>query len=160
MAITAIEFTVYIIKVETGDHVIEILLVPAAMAGGTLVVELGDFPAGWMTGATVQIFVESVQSPAAVGGMRERRSFLIAMALGAGIIQVAIIADGMDFLVGFTCPGLFLQVMTVAAIFLFVTIHAAQAEQIDMLLVVQGYDRSGLVRCRPDPHDRRCNDRV
>ncbi len=108
MAIAAIKLAVHFIKLKTGNHVVEILLVPAAVAVRALVAELADLFAGRVTGATGQILVKPVQNPAAVGGMSESRFFFTAMTLAAVVLYMTVITDCVNLFVGFTYTGFLL----------------------------------------------------
>lgn len=76
------------------------------------------------------------------------------MALTTWIRLMAIVADSVNLLIGLIDSIFLLQVMTITAILLLVAVHAFQSEQVDMLLVMQGNDRSGLVGRCPDSHIR------
>jgi len=80
--------------------------------------------------------VISIQAPPG-GGVSKRRLLLVVMTLFAFIGSMATRANSVNLLLALHQAGRFVDIMAVTAIFLLVTIHATQAEEIDMLLMVE-----------------------
>ncbi len=125
----------------------EIRLIPPGVTGVTGIIQLCDRLAGRVTGATIEVLVEPVQRPSG-RGMREARLFFVVMAFGTGVFLMTVVTDCVNFLVRLGRSGLGLKVMAITAVFLFVTIHTAQSEKVDMLLVMKRYHRPLLIRSR------------
>ena len=64
MAITAIHLSVYLVKLQAGDPMREVLLIPAAVATIAIAAESADLLTGWMTSPTIKFLVIAAQRPA------------------------------------------------------------------------------------------------
>ena len=98
-----------------------------------------------MTGPAVKGIVERIKRPAGLI-MRESRTFLCIVTLGAGVGLVAIIADRMNLLLSFIAGGRSLDIVTIAAILLSVAIDTPKSEKVDMLFVLKSNNRTIFVR--------------
>lgn len=65
-------------------------------------------------------------------------------------MTMAVITNRVNHLVTLGHPVFALQVMAIAAILFLVAVHALQAIEIDMVLVVKSNGRAGFIRCSPD----------
>jgi len=124
MTIGAIQLGMNFVQTQAHQSVLEIRLIPAGMTGGAFTVHAADSLAGGMTGPTIQFGMKLIQRPAG-HGVRELGFFLGIMALITGVGSMAVIADGVNLFHTLFHLNRFLQVMTVAAAFPFVTIGAA-----------------------------------
>jgi hypothetical protein len=141
MTVAALNFPVGFVQIEAGDHMTEIPLIPAGMAGHTLIIQAADLLAGGMASAAIQLIVKPVERPPGFG-VGEGGFFFGIMAFGALVGFVAVAAHRVDF--GLS-PLAFLgglQVMAIGAVFVLVTTDALQAEQFNMFLVEESHDRS------------------
>lgn len=152
VTVDAIKLTVSLVKLEPGYAVAKVLLAPATVAVGTLIAQFTNFPAGRVASTAGQTLMESVQFPVTVTAMCKSRFFANTVALVAGVRCVTIITNSVYFFVCLMGSRVFLQVVTVAAVFLLVTVNTAQSEQIDVFLMMKCHQWAGGVRCGPDPH--------
>ena len=145
VAILAVEFKVQLIQRHAGDRVFEIILVPAAVAGRALPVQLRDPATGRVTGSAFCPLVITAERPAG-GTVLEGRLLFGVMTLVTVIINMAVITHGVDLFL--RLGGFFglLDVMAVTAVFLPVTVDTAEPEQVDMLLVLERDNRLLFVR--------------
>jgi len=135
-----------LIQSQPGNGVLEILLVPTGVTAVAHFAQLGDTLAGRMTGPAIQPVVISVQRPAG-GVMSKTGTLLDIVTLAALVIDVTVVADGVHFFLGLVGRCRSLEIVTVAAILLAVTVHTPEPEQIDMFLVMKSNDLSRLIRC-------------
>lgn len=149
VTVAAVQFDMEFVKLQTGDSVTEILLVPAAVTVITDMAKLFNLLAGWMAGTTTQTLVKPVKCPTAVSGMSEGRFFPGVVARRALVFTMAVIAYSVDFFVGFAKPQLLLQVVAIAAVLSLVAVNALQFEQVNVFLVMERYNRTFLIRRRP-----------
>lgn len=159
MAVAAIHHAVNFVELHAGDGVFEVILVPAAVTGDALRIDFCYPFAGRMAGAALEFLVVSTQFPAGFS-VREAGAFFGIVTFYARVLCVAAIAHGVHFFVGFSEPRGSLEVVAVAAVFLFVAVHASQIEQVDMLAVMEGHDGRRLVRGQVDLCGRRRDDGV
>ena len=99
-----------------------------------------------MTGPAVKGVVVRIKRPTGLI-MRESWTFFSIVTLGAGISLVATIADRMNLLLSLVAGGRALDIVTIAAILLSVAVDTPKSEEVDMFLVLKGYDRTVFVRC-------------
>lgn len=87
----------------------------------------------------------SIQTPAG-GGMSESRLLFIIVAFFAFVCLVTAGADSVNLFLALYQTGWLVDIVAIAAIFFLMAIHTAQAEQVDVLLVVECNHRAGSVR--------------
>jgi hypothetical protein len=133
------------IQFKSGARMGEITGIPSGMTGNTVIAQFGDFLSGRVTGPAIQIIMIAIEGPAG-RFMSKWRPFPIIMTFAAIIDTMAVITDGVNFFVGF-CQGCWpLNIMTVTAIFFFMTIDATQPEKDYMLLMPERNNRSRSIR--------------
>lgn len=159
VAICTIQLRVDFIESQAGNGMLEVVLIPSGVTIGTRRVKPGNLLTGWMAGPAVELLVKSVERPTSFL-VRESRTFLGIVTLGTGVSLVAIITNCVDLLLGLFHFGELLKIVAIAAVFLFVTIDATEAKEIDVLLMLEGDYRRARIWCLVDFLDWLSNDRV
>lgn len=159
VAVGAVKFAVDFIQFQSGHIVGEILLVPAGMTTDALAVQPRDLLARRMTGAAIEILVESIERPTG-DSVCEGRFLLGVVTLGAVIGLVAVATDRVYFHLRLLDFFRRFQIVAIRAVFLLVAVDTLQAEQFDMLFVKEGHDRTAGVRSPIDPRIGYSDDRV
>jgi hypothetical protein len=128
VAVGTVQLNVDLIELQARNGVAEICLVPAAVAIGAGGAEFVNLPPGRVAGAATETLVEPVQHPVTITGMCKGRFLPGIMTLVARVRLMAVVADGVNLLVGFVYALVFLKIMTVTAVLLFVAANTTQPE--------------------------------
>lgn len=142
VTVGAVELRMHFVQLQTHNGVPEVFLIPAGVTVCTHGAELGDSPAGRMASPAVEFVVIWIERPSG-RVVCKSRALLGIVALATLVGLVAIIADCVHLFLCLDHRRCFLNVMTVAAIFLFMTVHALEPENINMLFMLESHDRSG-----------------
>ena len=138
---------------------LEVRLIPTLVATYAHRVEFGNLLAGRVTGPAIQLFMVLIKRPAGCV-VREAGALLGIVTLSTWIGFVAVIADGVNlFLRLLNLAGLF-DIVAVAAVFLFMTIDAAESKEVDVFFMLERYDWCTRIRSLVNLLDRFGDHRV